>query len=353
MATHDVLVLGHGLSGAVLCEVLLERGLRVCCADGALPGSASAVAAGLVNPIAIRRTIPVWRAAETHALAEAFYRRVEKRYQRALWHPLPLARLFTHADEAVHWQAQMAQPDTTSWLSRTTLADVEAAPVHKPFGYGVVHGAAWLDVPAFLSEQATRMRAEKSLIERVLQPEELVPQGGLFRWPEASAPLLVRCQGAHARLPGLVPVRGEVISVHLPHLQLQSALHRGAFLLPQQAPGYYRVGATFGWEDVWQGPNAIAVAALLERTQRMAQQATEPEDGMLRLAEWGVRPASFDRRPLLGQRAHPCGAREAVMNGMGARGVLLAPWCAWHLVEHLFASGKLNAEVDLARTIAA
>lgn len=61
----------------------------------------------------------------------------------------------------------------------------------------------------------------------------------------------------------------------------------------------------------------------------------------------GVRPTARDRRPLLGRRAAM--PRQAVFNGLGSRGVLLAPWCAMHLADHLFQGAELDPEVDLAR----
>jgi glycine/D-amino acid oxidase-like deaminating enzyme len=54
----------------------------------------------------------------------------------------------------------------------------------------------------------------------------------------------------------------------------------------------------------------------------------------------GVRPASRDRRPILGQN---------ILNGLGSRGVLLAPWCATHLVDHLLAGRPIDPEVNASR----
>jgi glycine/D-amino acid oxidase-like deaminating enzyme len=59
----------------------------------------------------------------------------------------------------------------------------------------------------------------------------------------------------------------------------------------------------------------------------------------------GVRPASRDRRPILGVTA----PGEAVLNGLGSRGVILAPWCARHLAEHLFDGEPLDPEVSVSR----
>jgi glycine/D-amino acid oxidase-like deaminating enzyme len=45
-----VLVVGHGLAGAILAQSLLMRGIMVHCVDARIKHSASSVAAGLINP---------------------------------------------------------------------------------------------------------------------------------------------------------------------------------------------------------------------------------------------------------------------------------------------------------------
>ena len=47
----DFLIVGHGLAGATLAHLLLERGQRIMVLDKKLPHCASQVAAGLVNPL--------------------------------------------------------------------------------------------------------------------------------------------------------------------------------------------------------------------------------------------------------------------------------------------------------------
>ena len=153
---------------------------------------------------------------------------------------------------------------------------------------------------------------------------------------------MVRCEGAFANVEGLVPVKGEGLTVRIPGLRLTRMVHRGVFLLPTPALGedVYRVGATFQWDKVWEGPTDGGRTWLLERIARITALPVEVLD------HWsGVRPASRDRRPILGIT----GPRQAVFNGLGSRGVLLAPWCAAHLAEHLFAGAALDPEVDRER----
>ena len=46
----SVLVVGHGLAGAILAQSLLQKGFHVQCMDADIQYSASSIAAGLINP---------------------------------------------------------------------------------------------------------------------------------------------------------------------------------------------------------------------------------------------------------------------------------------------------------------
>ena len=61
----------------------------------------------------------------------------------------------------------------------------------------------------------------------------------------------------------------------------------------------------------------------------------------------GIRPTVKDRRPLIG--THHVYNRVHLLNGMGSRGVLMAPWAAKQLFDHIEQNEILNFEIDLNR----
>jgi glycine/D-amino acid oxidase-like deaminating enzyme len=337
--SHDALLIGRGIAGAALAETLRQRGLRVHIYDRKRPGNASMAAAGVVNPVVLKRDVPSWRAGELLPKAERFYTHLEGTLGASFWHPVELVKLFASERDALQWEQAQADPLTGTFMDRRPQPEVDAAPVHAAHGHGTVHRAAWLDVPAMLEAQ------RRVLLDEAVLSEEDIPEAAIQHMPdgvcigERSAPWLVRCAGPFAALGGLVPVKGEGLNVRMPGLPRHRMLHRGVFALP--APGgLHRVGATFAWEQVWDGPTDEARNWLLEKLGKLTPVVPEVVD------HWtGVRPTSHDRRPILGRVA----AHEAVLNGLGARGVLLAPWCAAHLADHLFGGKALEPEVDVAR----
>jgi glycine/D-amino acid oxidase-like deaminating enzyme len=63
----------------------------------------------------------------------------------------------------------------------------------------------------------------------------------------------------------------------------------------------------------------------------------------------GVRPATKDRRPFLG--LHPKFSQLAIFNGMGSKGVSLAPYFAKEMADFLLSEKELNPEVNINRYV--
>lgn len=337
--THDVIIVGQGLAGTVLSTTLRLRGLRVMVFDVPLVGRASEVAAGLVNPVALRRTVLTWRASEMLAIAGAFYRDLGLIHDQVFWHPMPLVAVFPTAQEAGIWQLRTREEETRRFVRMDTTVDPVLDALPQPYGRGVIDRCAWVDVKAMLAAHRAELHAEGALHEVRVERSDIVREADGVRVGDVAAPLLVHCAGSFADVRGVVPVKGEGLTVRIPGLALDRIAHRGVFVVPI-GDDVYRVGATFAWNDVWSGPGEEARAYLLDRLQRLVEREVEV------LHHWsGVRPASKDRRPILGR----IGPHEAVFNGLGSRGVLLAPWCAQHLAAHLFDGATLDSAVDPAR----
>jgi glycine/D-amino acid oxidase-like deaminating enzyme len=336
----DVLILGRGIAGAVLAETLRQRGVRVHVFDRKRPGNASMASGGVVNPIVLRRDVPSWRAGQLLLVAQGFYTVWQQRLGITCWQELPMVKVFPTPREVEQWQRAMQDPASAPFVHRHAEPEVDAAPIAAPHGYGTVWPAAWLDVPALLEAQRVELLAAGQLTEADVATEEIIITPDHVRIGEVQARWLVRCEGPFGDVPGLVPVKGETLVVRIPDLHLTRMVHRGVFVLPL-GNDLFRVGATFKWDDVFAGPTDQARAWLLERLQALVQSPVEVVEHTA-----GVRPAARDRRPLLGIT----GAAQAVFNGLGSRGVLLAPWCAQHLAAHLLDGAVLDPEVDAARS---
>ena len=61
----------------------------------------------------------------------------------------------------------------------------------------------------------------------------------------------------------------------------------------------------------------------------------------------GIRPTVKDRRPLVGR--HPEYSNIYVLNGLGTRGVMIAPYVAQELYNYIQHDIPLDPEIDIKR----
>ena len=61
----------------------------------------------------------------------------------------------------------------------------------------------------------------------------------------------------------------------------------------------------------------------------------------------GIRPTTQDRRPLIGK--HPEIGNAYIFNGLGTKGVSIAPYFSVMFTNWLLGEGTLSSEVDIKR----
>jgi glycine/D-amino acid oxidase-like deaminating enzyme len=109
-------------------------------------------------------------------------------------------------------------------------------------------------------------------------------------------------------------------------------IHRGIWLTPlHNEPriaqiSRYLIGSTYRWHPLDGLPSDEARQEILSKFSRWFKLPFEVVNHRS-----AIRPTSFDQRPLLG--ASSIETRIWVLNGLGAKGSLLAPWCAEQLVN--------------------
>ena len=124
-------------------------------------------------------------------------------------------------------------------------------------------------------------------------------------------------------------------------LNIDFLLKSALFIIPL-GQNNYRVGATFNHTDKTAAPTESGKQALVEKLKKVIDVPYEIIDQTA-----GIRPTTKDRRPFIG--IHKEYARLAVLNGLGTRGVMLAPTMARNLFNYIEKGEMLDSEVDIKR----
>jgi glycine/D-amino acid oxidase-like deaminating enzyme len=321
MQEVDYLIIGHGLAGATLAYTLRRRGRRVLVLDQNQPDSATRVAAGLINPVAGKRFALAWRIDELLPAARQLYQELEVDFGRPLYHEKPILKLFGSVREQNDMLARSAGQPWGDYVADPAQPLPAVPGLEQPFGGLELRHGGWLDTAALLD--ALTADGRKNGWRVVFCEGHAVTANPWFGW-----------------LP-VTPNQGEVLDVEAPGLPADYVLNRGAYVVPVGA-GRVRVGATYRWPPFSPEPTAEAREELSQRLRELT--AT---DFRVTGQRAGIRPAVRDRKPLLG--THPAHPALAVFNGLGSKGVLLAPRLAGLLADHLETGAELWPEVNIIR----
>lgn len=336
-----VLIVGGGLAGALLGWTLHHADVPSVIAEANLPGAASPVAAGLVNPLAGASLRPDPAASTALVTAQALYDRLARETGGPLFYPRPIWRFLTSADQARTW-ARRRTAEAAPY-DGGDLGDPAARhpALQSPHGAFVTQASGYLDVPALLARTRGRWEAADAWISARVAPEAIrTDSAGGVRWAERRYRAVVWCQGWRAlEDPAWAgrawrPARGEILTARPIPADApwpEAILNGGAWILPR-GDGQLRVGSTYAWSHFDAPAAPTADAAILGRTRLYYTGGLEITD---RLA--GTRPATTDARPVVG--AHPARPGHYILNGLGSKGALLGPLAAARLT-HLLNTGE-------------
>ena len=322
------LIIGQGLAGTTLAWRLLATGQSMVLVDRQETATASRVSAGLITPWTGRRMTQSDDYEEKWIEAKKFYRMIEKRLVEPLFTEQSMVRLFvSRSDEAIGQQRMMESP---------------CGALHRWSGRLQSHGlviqggrmspAGRLDVQRYLQASSDFFSDRGLWYQLDLNlSDELIVQDNQVRIPELelSADRVIFCQGA-ARNPWFEeipnnPSRGDVIRVQLDNYQMKEVVHHSIWLAPEP-DGTLTAGATYDWSLIKNTSTAAGRREILNAMSRFIEGPIH-----VRHQAGAVRPTMKDYRPVIGQ--HDTFKRLWIFNGLGSRGVLLAPGLAQQLVE--------------------
>lgn len=343
----DSLIVGQGLAGTLLFRELRRKGEKVLIIDKRRAGEASRVASGMWNPLTFRLILKSWRVDELLPVALQTYAELEAECGLKLLYPLRISRVIPDEKYGELWQTKSNDPEFSDYVKPLTVIPSMHKNLRYPAGRGIVEGAGWLDLVPFLDTFRKQCIESETLLEDEFRMQDVKLTGTGVCWKNVEAKRIIFCEGSELRhnpwfnwLP-TKPAQGDVLTLHIPNLNLDEIYNGGFFILPL-GDNNYRVGATYEWENLSPTPTEKGKAELLEKF-------TQAYKGDFTLVDHkaGIRPTVADRRPILG--SHPEFKQLAVFNGLGTKGVMIAPFFAKRMAEFLLDGKPLEDEININR----
>ncbi|MBS1645717.1 MAG: FAD-binding oxidoreductase [Bacteroidetes bacterium] len=346
MQKTDFIIVGQGIAGSVLAIELIKRGKTVLVLDKPGMSQSSKAAGGIFNPVVFKRLTESWMAHKALSVMHAFFEELERTTKQKLVYNTKIARVFASEEEALFWKKKAANE----------LADFISPEIKKPSNeyaflsnsFAFVQAGGFVDVPLFLSCCRNYLQQQNAYLETTFLHSDIQFYEHNVRYQNYTATSLIFCEGYLAQNNPFFkdikfkPAQGETLTLYCEKLKTTSILQKDFFVLPLPQASYFKVGATYNWEHLSDTTTLQAKKNLIEKIDSLLPFPYEITE-----QQAGVRPATIDRRPVMGFSSAQ--QNIGIFNGFGSKAIMLAPYFALHFCDYIEQKNHFFFDVDVKR----
>lgn len=343
MQTTNFLIIGQGLCGTWLSYELLKAGASCIVIDETIKNSSTNIASGIINPVTGRRMAKTWMVETLLPFANHAYTEMGKALGQNLITATKVFDFFSAPDRRLEFgKRSQVFAEYLQWPENEN----HYHPIFNyPFGYGIVSPAYQVDVQAMKQAWRKELVAKNLLIEEKFEAENLMLENDGIIYKNIKAGKIIFCDGVAAyenpyfkSLPWAFN-KGEVLIVDIPNLPKDGLYKKTNTVVPWK-DGLFWIGSSYDHDFTDEKPTT----AFYKQTENWLKNFLRlPHKIVDHLA--GIRPGTMERRPFLG--LHPVHNQVGIFNGMGSKGVSLAPYFGQQFVAHLLHQHPLLPEVNV------
>lgn len=342
------LIIGCGIAGAAFSRELRKQDIDFTILDPCNQNSATFISGGLLNPVTGRKYAMQWHIHELLKTANCFYTEMEDYLQSQVVRQIDILKIHKSSAGAEDWYR-----DKEKILERNPFVtdDVDFSEMktflHCEHGGLRIRQSKVVDVKNLLAAYQHKLYSENILKKKEFQgsgiqikKNEIIYDGGFYTH-------LIFCDGVQALLNGYFdwvafkPAKGECFLIQCNELPQNYIYQKGIMLIPIDKNIFW-AGATNTWNNLQaitsqEGKNDLEnqLKHLLKIPYRIIDHKA------------AIRPTIKDRSPVIG--AHTQYKNVFIMNGMGTKGLLLAPYYAPILLQHILTQAPVPKEVNVLR----
>ncbi len=338
------MIVGAGIAGCCAALTAKKYGYEVVIADPHPEKATSQVAAGLFNPITGRQFALTYKAKEIFDYLPYFYGYAERLLNKKFFFQGTLFRPFPDAETRDRFEKRKHDEDLKDFIN----TEQKVLPKwFKATGYNGLwlNKGGWLNTPLFI--EAALNHFKNSYIKESFEFESVKTSQSGIEWQGKVYDFAIVCKGVWEKETAIgkqvpfTPVKGEILTIRLDSDPCDIAFSANKYLLPLEK-GLFKAGATYSWDLTNSAPTEAGKDELIASIQKLTS-----EPFQIIKHEAGIRPAMQGRRPIAGWlKENP---RIGILNGLGSKGISLAPFLAHYLFENLEKGTPIPQECDIAR----
>ena len=348
MKKVEAIIVGSGIAGITLAWKFYQKQKSFIIISQPRLSSSSLVAPAVWNPIVFKRINPTWNAS-TLLDHLSLYQETEKTLQVSLVQPYRIWHVLNSYDEEKLWlNKKELYPrflGDIKWLDKNDYPALKSS-----LKCGEVINAGRLNVAEYIYHSLQFFQSINAYVESRFYYDNLDIQESRVEYNGIMARYVVFCEGYLVKnnpwfdFVKLKPAKGEIVEIETKQSLLpeNTIIHRHISIIPN-GKNRYLIGSNYDWVNLNEEITPSIQQRFLLEFEELFDVSYEVIGHYA-----GIRPAA-DRRPVLGK--HPKYSSLWIMNGLGTKGVLLAPYCANILYYAMFESKIIDTEINVSRML--
>ena len=346
MRQVDFIIVGQGLAGTFCSFFLHKANKSFVVIDELNERSASRVSSGILNPVTGRKYVKTWMIDILMPFAEKAYTDIEQLLNKKYFFQKPIHKYFANT-EALDYFNERANSESLEFLELLNKKDLLHSCLNNINAAIKISPTYFLDCHNFIHDYRKWLAANNTLLNENFQYSNLnITETGVS-YKEIEATQIIFCEGYKVKQNpwfNHIPVsanKGDFLLVKIPSLPDENMINHSVFLVPLYDDVFW-VGSNYQHTFESEAPlqsNKLELEAKLQQALKVPYEILKHS--------CGIRPTILNRRPVLG--THPAIKQLAVFNGLGTKGISLAPYFAQQLIEHLLYHKAIDEEVRADR----
>ena len=342
----DFLIVGQGIAGTCFAFELLRQKKTFIIIDKYDKSSPSNIALGVYNPLILKWFTKPWAIDNQMQFFYEFYSSFQSFFKSNIVFDIGIYKFLSTPYDQNNWMSRSLSPKREHYMSSELLMLENKSFIHKQF-YGLVKSSGRVDIPLFLKILRKFCIANQIFINKFFNYRNLIIKKDYVKYNDIIARNIIFCEGPQVlnnpffKWIKLKPTKGELLHINCEHLSLDRILHASLLFVPLGSD-IYSLGATYEWSFDDSGITSSArerICSVFEKHINLPYNVKTQKSG--------IRPSTFDRRAFIG--SHPDYSNMYIMNGLGTRGVLLAPYLSNNLINSIYYNTKIFEEVAVKR----
>jgi glycine/D-amino acid oxidase-like deaminating enzyme len=284
-----------------------------------------------------------WKTTELLEASQRTYTELEGILNKALFHKQNIYNVFGSVKEQNDLSVRM---EDAAFARYVNMEVTEEANVKQAFSAFEIIGSGWVNLTNLLVGYAQILKEKKALLNEVFDYNELKYENEKWQYKNFVTDKVVFCEGYKnienpffKWLP-FVLCKGDVLIIKC-NITDKKIVKKGIYLV-SIGEGLFKVGATYEWNDLSEMPSEKGRQFLIEKLNELLDTEYEIVNQIA-----GIRPTTKDRRAIVGE--HPEHKGMYILNGLGTKGVMQAPYLAKELISNMENNKELENEISIKR----